>query len=153
MAYEPVVLLPAPASPPALPPPLTTPEPLILPEHSVAGLGVWVRLPCSLCPLVTLWPQQVIWPVRQDSPSSLPALLGGPIAPATGPRFLPAKPRGEDPGPNQWTAADYPCQPRGCWELFLRRPEQRRQCPGEDSAGGARWAPGVWVTLKWTPAS
>lgn len=37
---------------------------------------------------------------------------------------------------------DYPCQPKGCWELLLHRPEQRRQRRGQNSAGGARWAQG-----------
>ena len=72
--YEPAVLLPAPASPPALPSPLTTPGPLVLPEHSVAGLGGWVRLPCSLCPLVTLWHSwSLVWSDRTAQAAFLPS--------------------------------------------------------------------------------
>lgn len=108
--------------------------------------GLWVQLPGLPCPPVSLWPQQVTCLVRPNHPSSLPALPKGLAAPATSSQFLPTKSRGRYPGPPRWTAADYPCQPRGCRELFLPRPEQCRQRRGEDSAGGARWARGGGAT-------
>lgn len=74
----------------------------------------------------------------------------GSCCPSHGSNSLSTKSRGRYPGPPQWTAADYPCQPRGCWELFLPKNSAGSAVGKTLRLVVARWA---WARTKWTPVS